>query len=183
MKGTSIAFPDAASAAKLFFGAIFFSCALFCSCATYHQSSAQSELAEGRLDDAASDVQSALASNPDDLQLKQLAAQIFTQRGVKYYQNNEMIAANDDFRRAVDYDRFYGQAWDYLGLIAFQQHRWADAIDFGHKAAELQGKPDPGYVAQANTQLIKVRTGGLGPPSHSHPLPPLHGQGNYNGGP
>ncbi len=121
--------------ATLFCGAIFPACAM------YHQSSAQSELAAGKLDAAASDVQSAVASNPDDLQLKQLAAQIFTQRGVKYYQNNEMIAANDDFRRAVDYDRFYGQAWDYLGLIAFQQHRWADAIDSGHKAADSRASP------------------------------------------
>ena len=154
---------------------------IFSSCATIHESSAQSELAEGRLDDAAADVQSALASNPDSLELKQLAAQIFTQRGLKYYQKNEMIAASDDFRRAVDYDQFYAQGWDYLGLIAFQQHRWADAIDFGHKAAELQNKPDPPYVQQADSQLVKVRTGGLGPPHHSHPLSPASGQ--YNGGP
>ncbi len=172
-----------AAGAFVFPAALFFLGAIFPACAMYHQSSAQSELAAGKLDAAASDVQSALASNPDDLQLKQLAAQIFTQRGVKYYQNNEMLAANDDFRRAVDYDRFYGQAWDYLGLIAFQQHRWADAIDSGHKAAELQGKPDPGYVQQANAQLVKVLTGGLGPPHHKHPLQPVRGQRNYNGGP
>jgi tetratricopeptide (TPR) repeat protein len=140
--------------------------AVWSSCATYHQSSAQSALAQGNLDEAAIQVQSALASNPDDLQLKKLAAEIFTQRGVKYYQNNEMLAAGDDFHRAVDYDQFYAQAWDYLGLIAFQQHRWADAIDYGHKAAELEGKPDPVYVQQADAQLVKVRTGGLGPPQH-----------------
>ncbi len=154
---------------------------IFSSCATVHESSAQSELAEGRLDDAAADIQSALASNPDSLQLKHLAAQIFTQRGLKYYQNKEMIAAGDDFRRAVDYDQFYGMAWDYLGLIAFQQHRWKDAVDFGHKAAELQNKPDPPYVQQANSQLVTVLTGGLGPPHHNHPLPMAPGQ--YNGAP
>jgi tetratricopeptide (TPR) repeat protein len=144
-------------------------CAMLPACASIEQGNAQTELAQGNLDAAVADVQSALASNPDDLQLKQLAAQIFTQRGVKYYQSKEMLAAGDDFHRAVDYDQFYGQAWDYLGLIAFSQARWAEAIDHGHKAAELQGKPDPAYVQQAEQQLVKVRTGGLGPPHHNHP--------------
>ncbi len=142
--------------------------AAFLSCAAAHQGSAESELAAGQLDAAVRDVQAALQSNPDDLQLKHLAAQIFTQRGLKYYQNFEMIAADADFRRAVDYDQFYAPAWDYLGLIAFNQHRWADAIDHGHKAAELQGKPDPIHVQQAEQQLVKVRTGGLGPLHHAH---------------
>jgi tetratricopeptide (TPR) repeat protein len=143
------------------------SLALLFSCATYHQSRAQSSLAQGRLDEAAAEVQSALASNPDDLPLKHLAAQIFTQRGTRYYQNQEMIAAGDDFHRAADYDQFYAPAWDYLGLIAFSQHRWADAIRYGHKAAELTGKPDPTYVQQADAELVKVRTGGLGPRHHA----------------
>jgi tetratricopeptide (TPR) repeat protein len=134
-------------------------------CATYHQGSAESALGEGRLDDAAAEVQTALASEPDNLQLKQLAAKIFTQRGVKYYKNGEMIAASDDFHRAIDYDPFYASAYDYLGLIAFSQHDWEHAISYGQRSAGLSGQPVPGYVEQAQQQLLKVRSGGL-PPKH-----------------
>jgi tetratricopeptide (TPR) repeat protein len=133
----------------------------FLGCAPLHQGNAQSALAAGRLDDAASEIQAALASDPDNGQIKSLAAQIFTQRGVKYYKNGEMIAAQDDFHRAVDYDPFYGQAYDYLGLIAFSQHDWQNAINYGSKAAGLQGKPNPMYVQQAQAELRKVRSGGL----------------------
>jgi tetratricopeptide (TPR) repeat protein len=137
--------------------------AALASCAPMRQGAAQSALAEGRLDDAAADIQSALASDPDNLELKHLAAQIFTQRGVKYYQNNEMLAAADDFHRAADYDPFYASAWDYLGLIAFSQHDWQNAISYGQKAAGLSGKPDPSYVQQAQQELLKVRAGGIKP--------------------
>ncbi|MFZ0886896.1 MAG: hypothetical protein WA005_00450 [Candidatus Binataceae bacterium] len=133
------------------------------SCAMARQDAAQQELAQGQLDQAAADIQSALSHDPDNLQIKHLAAQIFTQRGVKYYQSNEMIAAGADFHRAVDYDPFYGSAYDYLGLIAFSQHNWEDAISYGHKAAGLSGKPDPVYVQQAEQQLRKVKAGGIKP--------------------
>lgn len=137
------------------------------SCATIHQDSAQSALAQGRLDDAAVQIQTALASDPDNLELKHLAARIFTQRGVKYYQNGEMIAAGADFHRAADYDPFYGEGWDYLGLIAFSQHDWQNAIDHGKKAAALSGQAEPGYVTQAEQELHKVLTGGLGSRHHA----------------
>lgn len=132
-------------------------------CAMARQEAAQQELAQGRLDQAAADVQSALSHDPDNLQLKHLAAQIFTQRGVKYYQNNEMIGAGGDFHRAVDYDPFYASAYDYLGLIAFSQHNWEDAISYGRKAAGLSGQADPVYVQQAEQQLRKVQAGGIKP--------------------
>lgn len=133
------------------------------SCAMARQDAAQQELAQGRLDEAAADIQSALSHDPDNLGIKKLAGQIFTQRGVKYYQNNEMIAAGEDFHRAIDYDPFNASANDYLGLLAFQQHNWEDAISYGHKAAEMSGKPDPVYVQQAEQELRKVKAGGIKP--------------------
>ena len=54
-------------------------------------------------------------------------------------------------------------AWDYLGLIASQQHDWQKAIDYGNKAATLEGKPDPAYVDLARKELLKVQSGGIRP--------------------
>jgi|YelNatPaOPRAMG01_1025707.scaffolds.fasta_scaffold04143_10 tetratricopeptide (TPR) repeat protein len=132
-------------------------------CAAVDQGSAQTALASGRLDEAAADIQAALAHDPDNLQLKHLAAEIFTRRGVKYYQQGAMIAASDDFHRAVDYYPTYAMAYDYLGMIAFQHHNWQDAIRYGSKAAGLQGKPDPGYVQMAREELRKLQSGGFRP--------------------
>jgi tetratricopeptide (TPR) repeat protein len=131
--------------------------------AQINQSAAQNALAAGRLDEAANDVQTALAHDPDNLQLKQLAADIFTRRGVQYYQNGTMLAAADDFQRAVAYQPNYAMAWDYLGLIASQQNDWQHAIQYGSKAAGLEGKPDPAYVELARQQLLKVQSGGIRP--------------------
>ena len=131
--------------------------------AQVNQSAAQSALAAGRLDEAAGNVQTALAHDPDNLQLKKLAADIFTRRGVQYYQMGAMIAAADDFHRAVGYVPTYAMAWDYLGLIASQQHDWQHAIDYGNKGASLEGKPDPAYVVDARKQLLKVESGGIRP--------------------
>lgn len=160
-----------ASLGALALGALF-------SCATVHQDNAQSALAQGRLDDAGAEIQRALGSDPDNLELKHLAARIFTQRGVRYYQNKEMIAAGDDFRRAVDYDPFYAEAFDYLGLIAFSQHNWQEAISYGGKAAGLSARPDPSYVQQAQQELRKVRSGGLEPRHRRHSGPRTRGSGN-----
>jgi tetratricopeptide (TPR) repeat protein len=144
---------------------------VLCACAGLHQADAQRELAEGRLDDAAADVQSALESNPDNLQLEKLAAEIFTRRGVKSYQNQEMLAAADDFHRAAGYYPTYAPAWDYLGLIAFSQHNWEEAIHYGEKAAALGGGPPPVYVSQARDELGKVRSGGLKPYARPYARP------------
>lgn len=130
-------------------------------CAAVDQDRAQSELASGQLDEAAVDIQAALARDPDNLQLKHLAAQIYTRRGVKYYQQGAMIAASDDFHRAVDYYPTYSMAYDYLGMIAFQQHNWQDAIRYGSKGAGLDGKPDPAYVQTAREELRKVQSNGF----------------------
>ena len=62
--------------------------------AQVNQNAAQNALAAGRLDEAAADVQTALAHDPDNLQLKSLAADIFTRRGVQYYHQGAMIAAS-----------------------------------------------------------------------------------------
>jgi len=131
--------------------------------AQVNQSGAQEALAAGRLDEAANDIQTALAHDPDNPQLKQLAAEIFTRRGVQYYQMGAMIAAADDFHRAVNYEPTYAMAWDYLGMIASQQHDWQKAIDYGDKGASLAGKPDPAYVVDARKELLKVESGGIRP--------------------
>jgi tetratricopeptide (TPR) repeat protein len=136
----------------------------FAACAAQiNQGSAQDALAAGRLDEAANDIQAALAHDPDNPQLKQLAADIFTRRGVQYYQSGAMIAAAEDFQRAVAYQPNYAMAWDYLGMIASQQHDWQKAINYGDKAASLDGKPDPAYVEQARKELLKVQSGGIRP--------------------
>ena len=136
----------------------------FAACvAQVNQNAAQEALGAGRLDEAAADIQTALAHDPDNLQLKQLAAEIFTRRGAQYYQSGTMIAAADDFQRAVAYQPHSAMAWDYLGMIASQQHDWQKAIDYGGKAAGLEGKPDPAYVALARKELLKVQSGGIRP--------------------
>lgn len=132
-------------------------------CAAVNQDAAQKAFDAGRLDEAAADIQAALEHDPDNLQLKQLASQIFTRRGVQYFQNGAMIAAADDFHRAIDYYPTSSMAYDYLGMIAFQQHNWQDAINYGDKAAGLEGKPDPDYVKQARKELLKVQSGGFRP--------------------
>jgi len=128
-------------------------------CAPINQDSAQRALAEGRLDDAAYDIQAALAHDPDNLTLKNLAAQIFTQRGVKSYQSGAMIAAGEDFHRAIDYFPTYAPAYDYLGLLSYQQRNWQDAIKYGSMGAGYAGQPDPSYVRDAREHLSQLRTG------------------------
>ncbi len=136
-------------------------------CAPMDQGSAESALAEGRLDDAAYDIQAALSHDPDNLTLKNLAAQIFTRRGVQYYQRGEMIAASDDFHRAINYFPTYAPAYDYLGMIAFQQHNWEDAIKYGTAGAGYAGQPEPGYVQDARRNLRAVQSGRTAPAKRS----------------
>ncbi len=131
--------------------------------AQVNQSAAQNAMAAGRLDEAAADIQTALSHDPDNGQLKSLAADIFTRRGVQYYQQGAMIAAAADFQRAVAYQPNYAMAWDYLGLLASQQNDWQHAIEYGTRAAGLEGKPDPSYVAFARKQLLKIQSGGVRP--------------------
>ncbi len=131
--------------------------------AQINQNAAQNALAAGRLDEAAADIQTALAHDPDNLQLKSLAADIFTRRGVQYYQSGAMIAASADFQRAVAYQPNYAMAWDYLGLLASQQNDWQHAIEYGTRAAGLEGKPNPSYVDFARKQLLKIQSGGVRP--------------------
>ena len=129
-------------------------------CAPINQDSAQRALAEGRLDDAAYDIQAALPHDPDNLTLKNLAAQIFTQRGVKSYQSGAMIAASEDFHRAIDYFPTYAPAYDYLGMLSFQQRNWRDAIKYGSMGAGYAGQPDPSYVRDARENLRRFESGG-----------------------
>jgi tetratricopeptide (TPR) repeat protein len=129
-------------------------------CAPVHQSNAQQGLALGHLDEAAEEIQKAQADDPSNLEIKHLAAEIFTQRGTSYYKNNEMLAAEDDFRRAVDYEPTYAAAYDYLGLIAFSKHDWRGAIGYGDRYAGLSGQGTPLYVQQAKEQQRIVNAGG-----------------------
>lgn len=130
-------------------------------CAAAHQDRAQQLYLQGRLDEADYEVSQALAHDPNNAAIQNLAAQIFTQQGLAHYQRGEMIAAANYFHRAIDYVPTYAPAYDYLGLIAFAQHNWQDAIRYGDQAAGYSGQPAPGYVEQAQTQLRKVRSGRL----------------------
>jgi tetratricopeptide (TPR) repeat protein len=153
-----------------------FAISILAACAPYHQDKAQSALAQGRVEDAASEIEAALSNDPNNLEIKHRAAEIFTRRGVKEYDTGQMIAAQADFQRAVNYDPGYAPAYDYLGLIAFAEHDWHGAINYGQKAAGLQGQPDPVYVQQAQQELAKVQSGGIKPyyghgahrPRHRH---------------
>ncbi|HTY54095.1 MAG TPA: hypothetical protein VMB26_02785 [Candidatus Binataceae bacterium] len=129
-------------------------------CAPVHQSNAQQALALGHLDEAADEIQKAQADDPSNLEIKHLAAEIFTQRGTAYYKKDEMLAAEDDFRRAVDYEPTYAAAYDYLGLIAFSKHDWRGAISYGERYAGLSGQSTPLYVQQAREQQRIVNAGG-----------------------
>lgn len=148
---------------RCLFPAILIAFALAGCAAQINQTAAQNAYAAGRLDEAAADIQTALAHDPDNLTLKQLAAEIFTQRGLKYYQGGAMIAAQADFQRAVAYQPNYAMAWDYLGLLASQQNDWQHAIDYGTRAAGLEGKPNPSYVDFARQQLRRIQSGGVRP--------------------
>ncbi len=137
--------------------------ALLCACAPLAQDQAQTAYSQGRYEEAANDITAALRRDPDSPTLKQLAAEIFTQRGVKEYQAGRMIAASDDFHRAINYQPTYAMAYDYLGMLSFQQSNWQDAIKYGSAGASYAGKPDPDYVKSARRNLLKVQSGGFAP--------------------
>lgn len=128
-------------------------------CSAVHQGRAQQYFAQGRYDEAATEIQAALAKDPNNLQLDQLAAKIFTQQGYQHYKRNEMISASQDFHRAIDYYPTYAPAYDYLGLIAFSQGNWQDAVRYGSAAAGYSGQPEPTYVRQARAQMRQPRAG------------------------
>ncbi|HXZ88620.1 MAG TPA: hypothetical protein VEF07_08605 [Candidatus Binataceae bacterium] len=146
-------------------------------CAATHQDRAHSFYMEGRLAEADYEIQQALSDDPDDPTIANLAAQIFTQEGVAKYKSGDLAAAGTYFHRAIDYFPTYGPAYDYLGLIAFAEHNWKDAIRYGSEGAAYSSQPVPGYVAQAKMEQHKVDTGNLfaghvtNPPSRSMPLP------------
>jgi tetratricopeptide (TPR) repeat protein len=140
---------------------------LLAGCGSVLQDDGEVALKQGRLDDAARQVQAAIAQDPGNLQLHELAAEIFTRRGERYYSQREMIAAAKEFETATHYDPMYAPAYDYLGMIAFWNHNWQGAIDYGNRATELEGRLDPPYVQQAKQELEKVKNGGLAPLSRS----------------
>lgn len=133
--------------------------ALCGACAAAHQDRAQHFYAQGHFDEAGYEIQAALADDPNNLAIRNLAAQIFTQQGVALYQAGDLTAAGTRFHRAIDYFPTYAPAYDYLGLIAFAEHDWEDAIRYGDQAAGYSGQPAPGYVAEARANLQKVRSG------------------------
>jgi tetratricopeptide (TPR) repeat protein len=136
---------------------------ILASCSSIVPEDGELALQQGRLDDAARQVRAALAEDPGNLQLRELAAEIFTRRGERFYAQHEMIAAAQDFQTATQYDPMYAPAYDYLGMIAFWNHNWQSAIDYGNRASELQARPDPPYVQEAKEELDKIRNGGLKP--------------------
>jgi tetratricopeptide (TPR) repeat protein len=147
-------------------------------CASIHQEKAQTAFAQGRLDDAANEITSALASSPDNLELKNLAAQIFSAQGVKQYQDGNMAVASDKFHLALSYLPTYAPAYDYLGLIAFSEHKWQDAISYGERGAALAGRGDPLYVKQAEDEMRNAGRGANWPRSNAR----NRGRRGYPGG-
>jgi len=132
---------------------------LISGCAATHQDRAQQFYSQGRLDEADYEIQKALAADPNNLSVEHLAAEIFTGQGFAHYKRGEMIAAGNYFHRAIDYYPTYAPAYDYLGLIAFSQHNWQDAIKYGDQSAGYSGQPAPGYVHQAREELRRIRSG------------------------
>jgi tetratricopeptide (TPR) repeat protein len=122
-------------------------------CGPAHQDYARSALQEGRLNDAASQVQLALARHPDDPQVRSLAAQIYTASGAHLFEQGKLQAAAAEFHQAIQYDPNYGAAYDYLGQIAFAQHDWPNAISYGERGAALQNHSMPVYVVRARESL------------------------------
>ncbi len=127
--------------------------ALLAGCAPLHENLARSALQESRLDDAAQEIQLALAEHPDNPELKPHAAAIYTNRGAKSYYAHDPASARADFNRALGYDPDYSAAYDYLGLVAFSAHNWKDAITYGERAASLANRPPAAYVETARGQL------------------------------
>jgi len=136
-------------------------------CGPVHQDYARSALAEGRLNDATSEIQLVLARRPDDPQARNLAAQIDTASGAHFLRLRDLDAASRDFHRAIQYDPNYGAAYDYLGQMAFADDNWADAISYGTQGAELQNRQVPSYVDQARNRLAAV-SGASANPSGGH---------------
>jgi tetratricopeptide (TPR) repeat protein len=122
-------------------------------CAPVHQNYARSALSEGRLNDATSEIQLALARHPDDPQVRHLAAQIYTASGAHFYQLKDLDAATRDFHQAIQYDPNYGAAYDYLGQMAFARADWANAISYGTQGAQLQNRAVPVYVDKAQEKM------------------------------
>lgn len=147
---------------RAFTGAIAaLSAALLSSCAASHQDRAHSLYTQGQYEKADYEIEQALSDDPDDPTIAQLAAEIFTQEGVTKYKTDDYFGAGLYFHRAIDYSPTYGPAYDYLGLIAFAEHNWKDAIHYGNEGAAYSGKPIPGYVEQAQVQQRKVDSGNL----------------------
>ena len=136
--------------------------ALLAGCVPLHEDLARSALQEGRLNDAAREIQLALAEHPDNPELKPLAADIYTNRGAKFYYAHDLTSARADLKRALGYDPDYSPAYDYLGLVAFSAHNWKDAIADGERAASLAGRPAAASVESARSQL------GAAPPVGYH---------------
>jgi tetratricopeptide (TPR) repeat protein len=145
-------------------------------CASTHEDRAQSFYSQGRLEDADHEIDQALSDDPDDPTIATLAAQIFTQEGVAKYNKGDYTGAGVYFHRSIDYAPTYGPAYEYLGLIAFAEHNWRDAISYGSEGASYSGLPVPDFVGQARAEQRKVENGnmftkhGANPPSNAGSL-------------
>ena len=65
--------------------------------------------------------------------------------GIQAFQLADFAAAEAAFRKAVEVDPDFAEAWAWLGRVAFTQTRYADAADAYARAAELD--PDNDDVA------------------------------------
>ncbi|MBF6568841.1 MAG: tetratricopeptide repeat protein [Candidatus Binataceae bacterium] len=122
-------------------------------CAPMHANLARSALQEQRLNEAVNEVQLALAQHPADPGLEHLAAAIYTNRGARFYTQGNMTRAATDLHTALNFDPGYSAAYNYLGLVAFSQQNWKDAIVYGERAASLENCPPASWVGVARVKM------------------------------
>ncbi len=97
---------------------------LLAGCASFRDMRARGAYLKGDLDTAESLTERSLASDPKDLQARQLGAKIATKRGADALDRGEVEKAGTYFRRATELDPGDVTAAEYRALVEREQgHR------------------------------------------------------------
>ncbi len=89
-------------------------------------------------------------------------------QGLAAYQAGDAVAAEEAFRAAVEAQPEFAAAWGYLGRIAFQEGRYADAAAAYGRASELQ-PDDEDYAFFAEEARMLAGEGEGSSPSDQPP--------------
>lgn len=89
-------------------------------------------------------------------------------QGLAAYQGGDAVAAEEAFRAAVEAQPEFAAAWGYLGRIAFQEGRYADAAAAYGRASELQ-PDDEDYAFFAEEARVLAGEGEGSSPSDQPP--------------